>query len=57
MVSKEGTTIAEKTNSALEKKNRESFRRFENRDESLSTAQINDIITSILNEKVHQGKR
>lgn len=55
MVSKEGTTIAEKTNSALEKKIG-IFQEIENRDESLSTAQINDIITSILNEKSTPGK-
>lgn len=55
MVSKEGTTIAEKTNSALEKKIG-IFQEIENREESLSTAQINDMITSILNEKSTPGK-
>lgn len=50
MVSKEGTTLAEKSNAALEKKIGV-FQEIEKPDESLTTAQINDLITSMLNEK------
>ncbi len=50
MLSKEGTTIAEKSNAALEEKIGV-FQDIEKPDESLSTAQINDLITSILEEK------
>ena len=50
MVSKEGTTIAEKVNSALEGKIGV-FQEINRPDESLTTAQINDLIASILDEK------
>lgn len=50
MVSKEGTTLAEKSNSALEAKIGV-FQEIEQPDESLTTAQINDLISSILDEK------
>ncbi len=50
MLSKEGTTIAEKSNAALEEKIGV-FQDIEKSDESLSTAQINDLITNILEEK------
>ncbi len=50
MVSKEGTTIAEKSNSSLEAKIGV-FQEIEQPDESLTTAQINDLISSILDEK------
>ncbi len=50
MLSKEGTTIAEKSNAALEEKIGV-FQDIEKPDESFSTAQINDLITSILEEK------
>ncbi|MFG6378605.1 MAG: hypothetical protein K1W19_09880 [Lachnospiraceae bacterium] len=50
MLSKEGTTIAEKSNAALEEKIGV-FQDIEKPDESLSTAQINDLITNILEEK------
>ena len=50
MVSKEGTTIAEKSNSELEKKIG-IFQEIEKPEESLTTAQIKDIVNSILNEK------
>lgn len=50
MVSKEGTTIAEKSNSSLEKKIGV-FQEINQPDESLTTAQINDLIASILDEK------
>lgn len=50
MVSKEGTTIAEKRNAALEKKIG-IFQEIEQPDESLTAAQVNDLISSILNEK------
>ena len=50
MVSKEGTTLAEKSNSALEAKIGV-FQEVEQPDESLTTAQINDLISSILDEK------
>lgn len=50
MVSKEGTTLAEKANAGLEKKIGV-FQEIEKPDESLTTAQINDLIESILDEK------
>lgn len=50
MVSKEGTTLAEKSNTALEKKIGV-FQEIDKPDESLTTAQINDLINSILDEK------
>lgn len=50
MVSKEGTTIAEKSNAALEKKIGV-FQEIDQPDESLTTAQVNDLIASILEEK------
>lgn len=50
MVSKEGTTIAEKSNAALEKKVG-MFQEIEQPDESLTTAQVNDLVASILDEK------
>lgn len=50
MVSKEGTTLAEKKNAALEKKIGV-FQEIDKPDESLTTAQINDLISSILDEK------
>lgn len=50
MVSKEGTTIAEKSNAALEKKIG-IFQEIDQPDESLTTAQVNDLIASILEEK------
>lgn len=50
MVSKEGTTLAEKKNAALEKKIGV-FQEIDKPDESLTTAQINDLISSILGEK------
>lgn len=50
MVSKEGTTLAEKSNSALEAKIGV-FQEIDQPDESLTTAQINDLISSILDEK------
>lgn len=50
MVSKEGTTIAEKKNAALEKRIGV-FQEIDQPDESLTTAQVNDLIASILEEK------
>lgn len=50
MVSKEGTTIAEKSKAALEKKIGV-FQEVDTPDESLTTAQINDLINSILDEE------
>ena len=50
MVSKEGTTVAEKKNAALEKKIGV-FQEIDQPDESLTTAQVNDLISSILEEK------
>lgn len=50
MVSKEGTTIAEKSNSALEGKIGV-FQEIDKPDESLTTAQVNDLIDSMLEEK------
>lgn len=50
MVSKEGTTIAEKSNPELEKKIG-IFQEIEKPEESLTTAQIKDTVNSILNEK------
>ena len=50
MVSKEGTTIAEKSNSTLEGKIGV-FQEIDKPDESLTTAQVNDLIESMLEEK------
>lgn len=50
MVSKEGTTIAERSNAGLEEKIGV-FQEINQPDESLTTAQINDLIESILDEK------
>lgn len=50
MVSKEGTTVAEKKNAALEEKIGV-FQEIDQPDESLTTAQVNDLIVSILEEK------
>ena len=50
MISKEGTTVAEKGNQELEKKIG-IFQEIEKPDESLSAAQMNDLIAAILNEK------
>ena len=50
MVSKEGMAVAQKSDAALEKKIG-IFQEIETPDESLTIAQINDLITSILNEK------
>jgi len=50
MVSKEGTTLAERSNSAMEKKIG-IFQEINQPDESLSTAQVNDLIDSMLEEK------
>lgn len=50
MVSKEGTTVAEKSNAALEKKIG-IFQEIEQPDESLTAAQVNDLIESIMQEK------
>lgn len=50
MVSKEGTTVAEKKNAALEEKIGV-FQEIDQPDESLTTAQVNDLISSILEEK------
>lgn len=50
LVSKEGTTLAEKSNAELEKKIGV-FQEIDRPDESLTTAQIKDLIASILDEK------
>lgn len=50
MVSKEGTTVAEKSNAELEKKIG-IFQEIDQPDESLTAAQVNDLIASILDEK------
>lgn len=50
MVSKEGKTLAERSNAALEQKIGV-FQEIDQPDESLTTAQINDLIDSILEEK------
>lgn len=50
MVSKEGTAIAEKSNAGLEKRIGV-FQEIDQPDESLTTAQVNDLIASILEEK------
>ena len=50
MISKEGTTLATKSKPNLEKKIGV-FQEIEKPDESLTTAQINDLIQSILDEK------
>lgn len=49
LISKEGTTIAEKINSDLEAKIG-TFQEIDQPDESLTTAQINDLIASMLDE-------
>lgn len=51
LYSKEGTTLAEKRNTDLETTLRGVFQDIETPDESLTTAQINDLISSILDEK------
>lgn len=50
MVSKEGATVAEKSNAELEKKIG-IFQEIDQPDESLTTAQVNDLIESIMEEK------
>lgn len=50
MISKEGTALAEKSNTALEKKIG-IFQEIEKPDESLSVAQINSLVASMLDEK------
>ena len=50
MVSKEGTTVAEKSNAELEKRIG-IFQEFDQPDESLTAAQVNDLIASIMEEK------
>ena len=50
LVSKEGTTVAEKSNAELEKKIG-IFQEIDQPDESLTTAQVNDLIESIMEEK------
>ena len=50
MISKEGTTVAQKGNPELEKRIG-IFQTIEEPDESLSTAQMNDLIAAILDEK------
>lgn len=50
MVSKEGTTVAEKSNAELEKKIG-IFQEIDQPDESLTTAQVNALIESIMEEK------
>lgn len=50
MLSKEGTTLAEKTNAGLEEKIG-IFQEIDQPDESLTAAQINSLVESILNEK------
>lgn len=50
VVSKEGTTIAEQRRTEMEKKIG-IFQEIEKPDESLTTAQVNDLIASILNER------
>lgn len=50
MISKEGTTIAEKSNTTLESKIG-IFQEIDKPEESLTTAQIKDMVNSILNEK------
>lgn len=51
LYSKEGTTLAEKSNAGLEKTLKGIFQEVDTPDESLTTAQINDLIASILEEK------
>lgn len=51
LYSKEGTTLAEKSNAGLEKTLKGIFQEIDTPDESLTTAQINDLIASILEEK------
>lgn len=50
MVSKEGTTVAEKSNAELEKRIG-IFQEIDQPDESLTAAQVNDLIASIMEEK------
>lgn len=50
MVSKEGTTVSEKSNAELEKKIG-IFQEIDQPDESLTAAQVNDLIESIMEEK------
>lgn len=50
MVSKEGTTVAEKSNAELEKRIG-IFQEIDQPDESLTAAQVNDLIESIMEEK------
>lgn len=50
MVSKEGTTVAEKSNAELEKRIG-IFQEIDQPDESLTAAQVNDLIASIIEEK------
>ena len=50
MVSKEGTTVAEKSNAELEKKIG-IFQEIDQPDESLTAAQVNDLIASMMEEK------
>ena len=50
MVSKEGTTVAEKSNAELEKRIG-IFKEIDQPDESLTAAQVNDLIASIMEEK------
>jgi hypothetical protein len=50
MVSKEGTTVAEKSNAELEKKIG-IFQEIDQPDESLTAAQVNDLIESVMEEK------
>lgn len=50
MIAKEGTTIAEKSNSALEAKIGV-FQEIDQPEESLTTAQVHDLIDSMLDEK------
>lgn len=51
LYSKEGTTLAEKSNAGLEKTLKGIFQEVDTPDESLTAAQINDLIASILEEK------
>lgn len=50
MLSKEGTTVAEKSNAELEKRIG-IFQEIDQPDESLTAAQVNDLIASIMEEK------
>ena len=55
MVSKEGTTLTERRNAGLEEKIG-IFQEIDKPDESLTAAQINDLIDSILDEKSMPGR-